>query len=195
MRPCFGMIGFLLLITSWLSGEQKPTKSKTPLTPDEIFIYSTVVRGYAAGKALNVAAQTYPLDPESSTSGLNRDGCLTGVQLQNLASGTHTYHDLPTEILGKSMKFVDPDAQAKIVRKNDPQNAIGKRASLDAAVKRAYNTGLFSLSEIAFDKDHRYAAVAYSFWCGSLCGHGSTVILHKIGKTWKETKQCGGFVS
>jgi hypothetical protein len=195
MRTCFRIIASLLIVTSWVSGDQKPKKSTTPLTADEISVYKAVLERYAAGKALNVAARTYALDSESSINGLDRDECLGSIQLQNLAIAAHAYHDLPTEILGKQMKLVDPDAHARIVRKNDPQNAIGNRASLDAAVKRAFGSGLFSLSEIAFDKDHHYAAVAYSFWCGSLCGHGSTVILRKTGNTWKEVKQCGGFVS
>jgi hypothetical protein len=43
-----------------------------------------------------------------------------------------------------------------------------------------------SLKEIAFDKDRHYAVVSYSFWCGSLCGHGKTMVFEKpmeYGKT------------
>jgi len=55
---------------------------------------------------------------------------------------------------------------------------------------------LFSVSEIAFDQQHNHAAVSYSFWCGSLCGNGATVIFEKIDGQWKKTnRNCGGWVS
>jgi hypothetical protein len=39
---------------------------------------------------------------------------------------------------------------------------------VDDSVKRAFETGLFTLTEIIFDKQHRRAVVAYSFVCGGL---------------------------
>lgn len=66
---------------------------------------------------------------------------------------------------------------------------------LDQSVKQAFRTGLFTLSEIAFDKEHRRAVVSYSFVCGMLCGHGNTMVLKKLGQNWKIAKRCGGWVS
>ncbi len=63
---------------------------------------------------------------------------------------------------------------------------------LDDSVKKAFETGLFTLSEIVFDKQHRRAVVAYSFVCGGLCGNGNTLVLKKIGQRWKISKRCGG---
>ena len=100
--------------------------------------------------------------------------------------------------------FVDPEQQTEIVKRNDPQNliksAIDNHESisdkqLDGSVKQAFNSGLFTLSEIIFDKQHRHALVAYTFWCGMLCGHGNTLILKRFVKDWKVGKRCGGYIS
>ena len=177
--------------------EKKPTKNPTLLSSDEIAIYRTVLQQYA-GKSgpLNVSSETYPLDPNSEMNGLKRGDCLEGIELANLSTTAHSYHILPAEVLDKNMRLVDPHKQATIVRQNDPRNVITTPSSVDSAVKRAFDTALFSLSEIAFDKDHRHAVVAYSFWCGSLCGNGSTLVFEKVGNAWKKTKRtCGGWIS
>jgi hypothetical protein len=110
---------------------------------------------------------------------------------------SHSFHDLPSDVLArKSMRLVDPSKQAKIVHANDPNKTIRGSKSVDKAVKDAFTTGLFSMSEIAFDKELRHAAVSYSFWCGSLCGHGATLIFEKIGNEWKKTdRHCGSWIS
>jgi hypothetical protein len=90
--------------------------------------------------------------------------------------------------------LVDAKKQAAIVRRNDPDNRVGK--SVHDAVRDAFATGLFSVSEIAFDKEHQHALVSYGFYCGSLCGNGATVIFEKVGDVWKKTdRMCGGWVS
>jgi len=66
---------------------------------------------------------------------------------------------------------------------------------LDQSVKSAFDTGLFTLSEIAFDRDHRRAVLSYSFVCGRLCGNGNTLVLRKVGHNWKVLKRRGGWVS
>jgi hypothetical protein len=93
------------------------------------------------------------------------------------------------------MKIVNPKMQAKIVHSNDPSSTIAKGKPVEDAVATAFTTGLFSMSEIAFDKGHRFAAVRYSFWCGSLCGHGSTLIFEKVHGEWRKVRNCGGWVS
>ena len=71
---------------------------------------------------------------------------------------------------------MDPEQQESKVKQNDPQNlskkAIDERESvrdgqLDKSLQLAFSTGLFSLSEMVFDKGHRHAFVSYSFVCGS----------------------------
>ena len=94
------------------------------------------------------------------------------------------------------MMLVDPKKQVKLVHSNDPSNTIRKGKSVAKAVNEAFATGLFSMSEIAFDKDHRFGVVSYHFWCGFLCGNGSTVVFEKVDGEWREAdRKCGGWIS
>lgn len=117
------------------------------------------------------------------------------MEVESLVSAVRSFHQLPPDVLPrKNMRLVDPKKRAAIVRRNDPDNAVGK--SLKDAVRDAFATGLFSVSEIAFDREHSHALVSYGFRCGSLCGSGATVILEKVGDVWKKTdRMCGGWVS
>ena len=181
------------------ASKDKPIKNTAPLSNDEIAIYKAVLQHFVSGDSgpLNVSATTYPLDPGSPMNPLSGGECLNGIRLENLAEVSHSFHDLTPDILpGKAMKLVDPNRQSKVVRGNDPSKTIRGGKSVDSAVREAFATALFSMSEIAFDKEHRHAVVSYSFWCGSLCGNGSTLVLEKAGAEWKATERnCGGWIS
>lgn len=178
---------------------QKPVKSTIPLSADEIAIYKAVLRTYSGDKdiSLNVAVTAYPLDPNASTTGFDRPECLRGVELEKLSSTSNSYHELPADVLpSKTMRLVDPKRQAKIVHSNDPSNTIRKGEPVKDAVLAAFATGLFSMSEIAFDKGHHFAAVTYSFWCGSLCGHGRTLVFENMNGEWRDAnRSCGDWIS
>lgn len=67
---------------------------------------------------------------------------------------------------------------------------------LNQAVRNAFEHGLFSVSEIVFDKEYLHAIVSYGFRCGLLCGSGATVVLEKMGNEWKIADgACGGWIS
>ena len=181
---------------------EKPTRATAPLTRDEIEIYRLVLREYTAddknaATTLNLSNTTFPLDSSSSMSGMSDDGCLKDIHLDNIAAASRSFHNLPAEVLAdKRVRLVDPKAQTKVVRANDPDKTMREGKSVDTAVEDAFRTALFSVSEIAFDKDHRYAVVSYRFWCGSLCGNGSTWVFQKFGSEWKKTdRNCGGWIS
>ena len=184
------------------SQAQKPTKSTENLTADEVAIYRAVLQLNApnnsgAPRTLNVSATTFPLDPSSRRSGLSNSGCLKGIQLDNLASASRSFHELSHDILpNKVARLVDPKKQENIVHDNDPDKTMGDGKSADTAVKGALGTALFSLSEIAFDRARTHAVVSYTFWCGSLCGNGATWVFEKVGNEWKKTdRNCGGWIS
>lgn len=177
----------------------EPAKSDVPLSADEIAIYEAVLQQYVGRKEadrLNVSVRTYPFDPNSHRSGVTAD-CLRGIELQNLAKVVLTFHVLTPNLLTvKNMRLVDPDKQTQVVRENDPDKTMRKGKSVSQAVNDAFSTALFSLSEIAFDKENRHAVVSYSYWCGALCGHGSTLVFEKVGNTWKKMdRHCGGWIS
>jgi len=177
----------------------KPIVSKESLTGEEVSIYRTVLTDYLKGSdgTLNVSALTEPLDQS--------DDCVKQMRLDNLTAPAVAVHRLEQPLVsGTKITLVDPMRQRSAVKENDPQNLMKKAIDehervtdeqLDQSVKQAFRTGLFTLSEIAFDKEHRRAVVSYGFVCGMLCGHGNTLVLKKIGQNWKIAKRCGGWVS
>lgn len=165
------------------------------LSADEIAVYRAVLgdairRGW---KHLNISASTGPL----SERDFEACDCFDGIDLENLPAAFHTSHDLIDIVLPtKGMRLVDPRRQSSVVYANDPGQNIGDRKSVKDAVNAAFSTGLFSMSEIAFDQEHRHAVVSYSFWCGMLCGNGATFIFERIGDQWRRSnRDCGSWIS
>jgi hypothetical protein len=122
---------------------------------------------------------------------------LKGIELYSIANAAHSFHILTRDVLGEiNIRLVDADQQVVIVQSNDPSKSIREGKSVETAVKEAFSAGLFSMSEIAFDKKHRRALVSYSFVCGSLCGSGGVWLLEKVDGTWKKSEHvCGGWIS
>lgn len=188
----------MLPCTSTSAASDKPVKATSPLSADEVSIYNAVLRHYSGDKdtALNVSQITYPLDPASPMNGLGAE-CLKGIHLENIAVVSHSFHELPPDVLpDQKTKLVNPRKQTRAVRSNDPSKTIRKGKPVEDAVESAFSTALFSMSEIAFDKDRRFAVVSYRFWCGSLCGNGSTLVFEKVKGEWRNAnRNCGSWIS
>jgi hypothetical protein len=200
------VIAFVCLALNTLSegqGEPKPTLGTGPLSAEKVAIYRIVLADYRKGTkdALNLADRTEPLQRSEGSSDL---GCISGIKLADPNSAPALHRIDSSTALGPGLVLVDPDRQQERINENDPQNLV-KRAiddheqvtdkQLDDSIKRAFETGLFTLSEIAFHEGHRYAVVAYSFVCGGLCGNGKTLLLKKVGHKWRVIKACGEWVS
>lgn len=191
---CVGISFF----AAFAGGTPKPEMSNDPLTPEQIEVYRAVLKEYLKGSdgALNLANRTEPLDQSDKE-------CFKGIGVK--AASVAIIHKVdPSLVLKTKIILVDPDQQQSTIKENDPQKLLKKaidehekvtNEQLDRSVNQAFATGLFTLSEIAFDKEHRRAVVAYSFVCGGLCGNGNTLILRKMGQVWKVVKRCGGWVS
>jgi hypothetical protein len=207
MRQIWALVMASLVMSVAVATQEdapKPKVSKDPLTAEQIAVYRAVLRGYTNGSdgKLNVANKTEPLDQ----SGPFFDkSCMKGLELDPGESSVPVVHQLdPVVAANKKFVLVDPDRQEQKVKENDPQNLMkraiddGEKVSdkqIENSVKQAFASGLFTLTEIRFDKQHRYAVVAYSFVCGGLCGHGNTLILKKVDQGWKVSKRCGGWIS
>jgi hypothetical protein len=173
----------------------KPEVSDAPLTSEQVAIYRAVLSTYLKGSdyVLNLANLTEPLDRTDTE-------CFSGLNLE-AASGTTTFiHRIGPELMADKIVLVDPDRQQGAIRENDPGKLMRKAIDdheqitdeqLDKSLKRAFSSGLFKLSEIGFDKEHRHAVVSYGFVCGALCGHGNLLVLKKVGHNWKVSKRCG----
>jgi hypothetical protein len=165
------------------------------LSIDEIAVYKAVLHQWNSDRqTLNVANRTFPLDVASSDSSCE---CLRNLDVQNLASASHSSHYLTRDVFPEgNIRLVDEDRQRKAIQTNDPHNVMAAGKTAERAVDDAFVSGFFSMTEIAFDRDHREALVSYGFVCGSLCGNGGTWLLEKVNGVWKKADRvCGGWVS
>ena len=197
----FGVLAFLKLPLHAQSVSRHQTVSSDPLTADQISIYRAVIPDYLRGSLdkLNIASTTETPD----------QGPLFDYRCMKRAYGdgtsVHVVHKLDSLLAGNpQLVLVQSQQQEQEIQGNDPQKLIKKAIDdhekvtdkeLDKSTKKAFETGLLTLSEIVFDKQHKHAVVAYSFVCGGLCGNGNTLLLEKVGKKWKISKSCGGWVS
>lgn len=170
--------------------DSKIVRDSTPLSADEIAIYQTVLANWNQGSrtALNVSAKTTPLNPDISDC-----ECLNGMDVEALARATHTSRVLTREILIERARLVSATRQASVIERNDPLRSMARGNPVDSAVDQGFASGLFELSEIAFDKKYQRAIVSYSFVCGSLCGNGGVWLFEKVDGRWKQSERdCGG---
>jgi hypothetical protein len=149
----------------------KPTVSAAPLTAEQVATYRTVLEGYAkdSKNPLILADKSEPLEQ----SGPFSDGaCMQEFHIEVSKGLVPVIYPLDTIVSSKlNLVLVDPKKQRKQIRKNDPDNLMKKSIddhqkitdnNVANAVEQAFHTGLFTLSEIAFDKEHRYALATAS---------------------------------
>lgn len=197
---------FCVAISLISTAQEEPPKavlSESPLSADEVAIFRAVLKNYlkdSPGVVL-LADKTVPI--EQSPTSVRTCADQISAPLDPDARAT-IHHIGPLVIIGLKVRLVDPDAQDKEVQRNDPQRLIHEaidegaqvtNKQLDDSLTKAFDSGLLMLSEIVFDSRHLRAVVTYSFYCGSLCGNGNTLALRKVGKMWKVSKHCGGWVS
>jgi len=157
-----------------------------------------VVEKWVSGDpvSLNIANRTIPQEVTGNSTALISCACYSGIPPEALLKASVSFHRLTAGILSKNASLVDPEKQGARVRANDPQNTMGQGKTAEDAVGNGFANGLFSLSEIAFDNEHKHAIVRFSFVCGSLCGSGTTALFEKVGGEWKPIdRTCGGWVS
>lgn len=202
MRRIWMLVPCLILSSYAATQDQKsePKISDEPLTADQIAVYRAVLRDYLKDSdgSLNLANVTEPLDQSNKS-------CFEASRMEITDASALVIHRLGSSLVANTkIVLVDSDLQQSTIKENDPQNLI-KRAiddgekftdeQLDQSLKKAFQNGLFTLTEIIFDRRGRRAVVGYSFVCGMLCGHGNTLVLKKDGKDWKVSKRCGGWIS
>jgi len=173
------------------------------MTVEQIAVYRVFLKIFPkdGDDTLNVANQTEPFDRSELPDDAD---CSKSLDLEPPPPIRPLVHKLDPAI-AKNLRvvLVDPDVQTRIVKENDPQKLMksageGKQVTdkqVTEAVDKAFQTGLLTLSEIIFDKQHRHAFLYFSFFCGRLCGNGGVLILKKTRGKWKLDKECGGWVS
>jgi hypothetical protein len=178
------------------AAESKPKVSDQPLTAEQLAVYRVALHGWMENEVstINLSVQTIPFP----TSGAFDAGdCGKDLNLEPVVAGVvHRFRpaDLP-QLGSDKIGLVDPERQRNEVAENDPGKTIGEGRSIEDAVRNGFAHGLVTVSEIRFDKAHKHAIVSYSFFCGSLCGNGGTVILEKVDGAWRRKSQCSNWIS
>ena len=169
--------------------EPKSVLSKELMSADAVAVYETFLRSYVpeVSDKIHVSNRTVPF----GSSGVESE-CLTQYGIKDSSSNeVHNLDDhfarLPNVVL------VDP----KHYEIEDPGIAIRAGKPIPEAVRAGFVAGLLTVSEIVFSKDSRFAAFAYSFRCGSLCGNGATAVFERTDKGWKRVSdaRCGAWIS
>jgi len=190
------------LVATRQDDASKPRVSADPLTAEQVAVYRAVLESYSNGTntALNLADKTEALDLSDDKD------CLKGIDFDPANTSMSVVHKLDDRVtkMKKNTVLVNGELQQKKVEENDPQKLMkraiddGERVTekqLDSSLREAFAAGLFTFSEIAFDKRHQRAVLAYSFVCGGLCGHGNTIVLKKVGEKWRRVKTCRSWIS
>ncbi|MGD0681651.1 MAG: hypothetical protein ABR990_06330 [Terracidiphilus sp.] len=198
MGACFAalLIVFAGLAAAQEAAETKPKVSSQPLTAEQLGIYRTVLHGWMDNELsmVNLSIQTIPYP----TSGAFDAGdCGKDLELEPVVpTVVHRFRVADLAQLGSDkIVLVDPERQSREVAENDPGKTIGEGRSIEDAVRNGFAHGLVTVSEIRFDKQHKHAIVSYSFFCGSLCGNGGTIILEKVDGAWQRKSQCSNWIS
>jgi hypothetical protein len=173
-----------------------PTLSTERFTDEQVGVYHDFLQSWMQEEiqTVNLAIRTVPLQ---------RDGfegiqdCLKDFDAEPMPPNViHTFIAYDGwRIGGDKLRLVVGELQRSEVEKNDPMNGIKQGNSIEDSVRNGFNHGLFTFSEIQFDKKHERAILTYSFFCGRLCGNGGTVILSKKDGTWKTTGRCHQWIS
>ena len=177
----------LSLATSAAATEGEKPAPDGATTADERAIYDVVLSSWLAD---NHDRQMVDRRLRPAPSASESAECIKGVRFSDHAGGAEKTLDRST--FGKlNVELVDGDKW----QADDPQKGISRGQSVDDAVKQAFAHSLVTFSQVALSDDGKDALVSFSMRCGSLCGHGFTLHLHKSGGQWKEAGRCGGYVS
>lgn len=176
------------------ASEASPEISEKPLSADQLDIYRAILDKWLGGgkSVVNLSDETRLLQPS------DEEGCGKGLDLE-VESPVEIHRFRPEDLgrLGppKRIALVDPQQQKRAIADNDPSKKIREGATVEDAVRNGYSHGLFTFSEIRFNRNHDRAVVAFGFVCGGLCGHGATVLMEKAGSNWEIRSQCAMWMS
>ena len=197
MKPNRTLIFLLAAILSPITfaGNTKPVVSKSPMDADQLSVYQAFLDSYDNGSKarLNLSKVTSALDLAQNKN----DPCLKDIEFDPKSQFASVVHEFDSQTpLRGNFRLVNPKEQSRSIQRNDPGRAIRQGNDVNGAVEAGFAAGLLTLSEVAFDRHHRYAAMNFSFVCGGLCGHGSTIVFEKKDGKWIESnRRCSSWIS
>lgn len=190
MRPAQAAIPAVLALmmgAALVHAAEPADDSGKPLSPDEIAIYDAVLASWLDGST-QTQQVAQALGPAPSRNDPALKSCGKGLIFDTPGGGASL---AGAALRTRKVELVDGARWSA----RDPGEAIARGTSVDAAVKAGFDHSLMSLSRIVFTADRRDALVAAGMSCGSLCGSGSTIRLHKVGGRWSIAERCSSWVS
>jgi hypothetical protein len=172
--------GLLFIVLAAIAAPQG--SADDGLTPDQIAVYRAFLAQYrtASSQPINLSNHSVPL----AISEADRAGCLKGIEPESSTASLAATHTLTSALWeGSRYRLVDQKEQLALIDRNFRSLNI-------------YAFGLLRLSEISFDRPHRYAILSFGFTCGGLCGEGSMMVFERSGTEWKPTnRRCSMWVA
>lgn len=169
------------------------TKGST-LSPEQVQVYAGLIGSFAKTNFRALSRNTFRLN----LSGISKDAvCLQGLNLESSSGLETTNHVLGPDVLGgRSIHLLSPDEESAALKERDANAAERDDQTRRDTTRLTNDPGILALSDIVFDKSHRFAVVKYIFLCGSRCNSGATLVLEKEGGTWvPKRRPCDGSVA
>jgi hypothetical protein len=173
-----------------------PVSNHSPVTdssisPNGMAVYDAVLASWLGREQSRqfgneqLSAPPSKNDPEiiECTKGLNFSVAPQAVQVKKSLAGVRFKRNGIELIDGSQWKPADPG------------QGVANGKSVEAAVSEGFSKSLISFSQVAFSRDGEDALVKFGMVCGSLCGSGSTIHLHKSATGWAVLTRCGGWIS
>jgi hypothetical protein len=145
-------------------------------------VYGDFIDSFSKMNFKSLSSRTFPLE----LSALGKDAtCLKGLQFESAEESSKTLHSLGPELFrGHPIRVVDAQEESAILRQRDIDVAAHGKNSGTGVSEVTTDPGVLALSEIVFDKTHRFAVLKYVFLCGSRCNSGAVLVLEKVGSQW-----------
>jgi heterodisulfide reductase subunit C len=183
--------------------QARQTALEKKLSPERLAVYRAVLRHWMSeGNGTRVSVYLADRTESLDTNDLHDSECGKSLNVEQVRS-TYQYHFLADDLaqLGaEKIILVDADEYEKIISKYKSQKTLGKNRVKIAArddrigkiVEEAIDHGLFSLSEVHFDKEMKHAVVEYGFACAYnvWCGSGEVLLMEKINGAWQLKTSC-----
>lgn len=187
------MIGVVCVATSpgIAKADEHTASSASSIGPEERAVYEAVLASWLGADrgrqlvSIELSAPPTVSDAEfkECAKGLNFSPGTQHEQGQKSLTGVH-FNRNGIELIEQSHWSA-----------HDPGQGIAKGQSVESAVTEGFSNSLISFSQISFSQDGQDALVRFSMACGSLCGSGSTMHLHKSGVRWEVIDRCEGWIS
>jgi len=176
-------------LASYRSWADSPRPNNPSFTSQQVEVYGDFIESFSRMNFKFLSNRTFPLELAS----LGKDAsCLQGLQLEAAPESSKAVHSIGQEVLrGRLIHLVSERQERSILKQRDADPATPTK---DASGTTS-DPGILALSEVVFDKSHRFAVLKYVFLCGSRCNSGAILVLEKVDSHWTgRTKRPCSFI-